>query len=145
LPWKLFGFWPVENLFGYAFMTLFVVVFYEHFLDDERDPRLSRRHAKLFLFALVVVAAMIIAYALDPLALQFSHAYVYGGIAAILFPIMFGIYNPKIIPKFATLTAFFFLVWLLLEIVGVRLGNWAFPENGFIGHAASGILLKFSG
>jgi len=31
IPWRLFGIWPVENLFGYAFMTLLILVFYEHF------------------------------------------------------------------------------------------------------------------
>ena len=116
-------------------MTLFILVFYEHFLDRDEHPRLSRRHSELFLFTLAVVAFIIVGYATNPANLRFSHAYLYGGMAAIVFPILFSIHNPKILPKFAQLAVFFFFVWLLLEIIGVRLGNWAFPDHGFIGYA----------
>ncbi len=135
IPGRLFGFWPVENLFGYAFMTLFILVFYEHFLDTSESPRLAKRHSRLFLFSLTIAALIIIAYATRPSSLIFSHAYLYGGLAAITFPILFSIHNPKILPKFAQLAVFFFFVWLLLEIIGVRLGNWVFPNHGFIGYA----------
>lgn len=134
IPWKLFGIWPIENFFGYGFMTLFILVFYEHFLDDEKHPRLSKKHSKIFLFSLAVIALIIFCYTFNPQILKFSHAYLLGGLAAIVFPIIFSIYNPKIIKKFSVLATFFFFVWLLLEIVGIKLNNWAFPGGQFVGY-----------
>lgn len=41
--WRLFGFFPVlDIILGYMLMTLLIVVFYEHFLDDERNKRISK-------------------------------------------------------------------------------------------------------
>jgi hypothetical protein len=128
------GGWPIENVVAYLWMTLFILVFYEHFLDNKSHSRLSKKHSSLFIFSLLVLIFVFLAYSANYSALRFHHFYLYTGFAAILFPILFAFYNPKIIPKFATLAFFFFFVWLALEVVGVKNQNWFFPAAGdFVG------------
>lgn len=136
IPWMLFGVWPVDDVFGYVFMALFIFVFYEHFIDDERHKKLSKRHAKMLLLSLLVLGMTMFAYFVNPDFLKISHVYLWGGLAAIAFPIIFSIFNPHIIKKLSVLAVFFFFVWLLLEIVGVKIGGWAFPGSGYIGYAS---------
>jgi hypothetical protein len=133
IPWRLFGLWPVENIIGYSLMALFVLVFYEHFIDDEKSSRLSKKHSKIFMLCLVMWLVLITAYATSPTPLQISHVYLWGGLGSILFPIIFMFYNTNVIKKFAPLAMFFFFVWFLLEIVGMKLGGWIFPSSEFIG------------
>jgi hypothetical protein len=110
-------------------MALFVIVFYEHFLDDEKDKRLSKSHSKILLFLLIVIALVYTVFLIAPLKLEFSYFYLKAGFAAIAFPIIFAFYNPQIIKKFAPLAFFFFFVWVVAEFVGVSNGNWIFPAS----------------
>lgn len=133
-PKAVIGTWPIESVIGYIFMALFVIVFYEHFLDDERHPRLSRGHSRVFLFLLAVVFIVFSLYFINPDKMRFSYFYLKAGFAAIIFPVIFAFYNPQIIKKFAPLAFFFFFVWLVIEFVGVRNQNWLFPSHGqFVG------------
>lgn len=134
VPFLTISSWPIENIIGYLWMTLFILVFYEHFLEDKKHPRLSKRHSKLFLCSLLFLVAVFLTHFLSPTALEFSHFYLITGTAAIAFPIFFAFYNPKIIEKFATLAFFFFFVFLALELVGIKNQNWIFPATGqFVG------------
>lgn len=128
------GTWPVENIVGYLWMTLFILVFYEHFLDDENHPRLSKKHARLFFSSLVVLAAVFGLYYTNPEIVKFAYFYLVAGVAAVAFPVAFAFQNPKIIGKFTSLAFFFFFVWLILEIIGTKNQNWLFPPTGnFVG------------
>ncbi|MDO8729321.1 MAG: hypothetical protein Q7K26_05580 [bacterium] len=121
--------WLVENVLAYVFMTLFVIVFYEHFLDDERHARLSKSHSKIFLFLLLVIFIVFSLHTFNPIVLDISYFYLKAGLAAIVFPVLFAFFNPKIIKKFAPLAVFFFFVWLVSEYIGLHNGNWTFPAT----------------
>jgi len=115
-------------------MTLFVIVFYEHFLDDERHPRLSKSHSKALLFIVLVIFIVFILHVFNPSILNTSYFYLKAGLAAIIFPLIFAFFNPKIIRKFAPLAVFFFFVWLASECIGLHNGNWIFPAtNQYVG------------
>ena len=136
-PKAVISTWPIESIIGYIFMTLFVIVFYEHFLDDERHPRLPKSHSKVFLLLLIILFTTFAIHFISPDSLKFSYFYLKAGFVAILFPIIFSFYNPHIIRKFAPLAFFFFFVWLVIEFVGVHNGNWLFPSQGqFVGYAS---------
>ena len=132
-PQLSIGPWPIENIIGYLWMTLFILVFYEHFLDRPNHKRLPRRHAKLFIFCMMVLGLVLLAYVMRPESIAISHFYLVTGFAAIVFPVVFAFYNPKIIEKFATLAFFFFFVWLFLELIGIRNHDWMFPGTEFVG------------
>ena len=129
----LFDTWVVDTIIGYVFMVLFTLVFYEHFLENKYHPRLSPRHSKIFFVLVLIDALVMIIAATSPDLLKFSYAYFWGGIAGVVFPLIFGFFNPKIISKFASLSLFFFFVWFLLENVGMRLNGWVFSGTEYIG------------
>lgn len=131
--WVISG-WPLENVIGYLWMTLFILVFYEHFLNKHNHLRLSKTHSRLFVTSLIILGLIFSLNFFSPESLKFSHFYLITGLLAVSFPIIFSAYNPKIIGRFTTLAFFFFFVWLLLEMVGVKNQNWLFPSSGeFIG------------
>jgi hypothetical protein len=127
LPWKAFGVWPIDELLGYIEMTLLMVVFYEHFLDDEKNKKISKNF--IYLFIALSASTIIIwgLFIINPASIGFSYAYLRGGLVAIILPIILGLWRPKLIPKFLAMAAFFFPVWLTAEIVALKTGGWIFP------------------
>lgn len=127
LPWRLFGIWPIDDLLGYIEMTLLMVVFYEHFLDDEKSKKISKN---LFIVLIGLSLSIIIIWGLfiiNPASLKISYAYLKGGLIAIILPVILGWWKPRLIPKFLAMTAFFFPVWLTAEIIALKTGGWVFP------------------
>ena len=136
-PKAVIGTWPVETLAGYIWMALFILVFYEHFLDDEKNKRLSKKHSRIFLILLVIVFLVFVSYFANLFPLTFPYFYLKIGLAAIVFPIIFAFYNPQVIKKFAPLAFFFFFVWLVAEFVGIHNQNWIFtPRGEFVGYVS---------
>jgi hypothetical protein len=127
LPWRLFGVWPIDDLLGYIGMTLLMVVFYEHFLDDEKNKKISKN----FYFVLLGLSSAIIIiwglFMLNPASLDISYSYLKGGLLAIILPVILGWWKPKLIPKFLAMAAFFFPVWLTAEIIALKTVGWIFP------------------
>lgn len=132
--WRLFGFFPVlDIILGYMLMTLLIVVFYEHFLDDERNKRISKN----FLWALVpssiVSTIILLIYLINPDLLRVPYFYLITGTLAVIFPLTMSLHKPKFLRKFLEVAAFFFGVWFLSELVGLKVSGWIF-EGQYIGH-----------
>lgn len=124
-PATLFGL-PivVDNIIGYVVMAFFTLVFYEHFLDDEKKRALSPHWSQLALLCVGLIATTILVLLLHPFKFNFSYAKI--GFMAALIPILFLIIRPRLVTKFAILGAFFFGVWFLAETVAVHLSNWTY-------------------
>lgn len=126
LPWKIFGALPVDDLIGFLLMTLLIVVFYEHFIDDEKDRRISPHLIPTLIPSLLIALSVIILFPLRPDIFNIPYAYLYGGIAVIAFPVFYCIRRPKLISKFLKVAASFFVVWFIAEIVVLKTGGWYF-------------------
>ncbi len=126
-PWRIFGVLPVDDLLGFLLMTWIMVIFYEHFLDDEKNKRISKNlfWALIPLCFLLVVTVFL--YWLDPRFLEIDYAYLVGGLVLIAFPVAFMICKPKLLPKFLMMAGFFFFVWFVAEIVTLKADGWLFP------------------
>ena len=59
-PYKVFGILPLDDVFGFMIMTFFMLVFYEHFLDDEKDPSVSPHIYKALIPACLLVLITVI-------------------------------------------------------------------------------------
>ena len=128
LPLRLFGFYPIlDDVLAFMLMTLFIVVFYEHFLDDEKNRRISNNLKWLITFSLVILILIFTAYLINPNFLRIPYAYLVGGIFAIAFPFVFSLYKLRFLEKFLKLAAFFFVVWFVLELICLKAGGWIFP------------------
>ena len=119
-------------------MTIFVLVFYEHFFDNDAHHKISPHIWRAIIPAIVVVIMVIIFHFIDlPLSgwlgLKYGNAYIKMGILAITPMIVQLIRFPKLFSKYAMLSVSLFWVFLLLEIVGVSLNYWIFPGKDYIG------------
>lgn len=126
--WRIFGVLPIDDVIGFLLMTLFIVVFYEHFIDDEKNKQISRNLMWALIPSIIAMAGIITIFLfVNSEALKISYAYLIGGSAAILLPIYMSIRKPKLIPKYLMTGAFFFMIWLVSEIIALKTGGWSFP------------------
>jgi len=125
-PWKALGILPLDDILGFILMTLFIVVFYEHFLDDEKNRRISKNLKWSLIPIAVGSIPILVAYFVDLNLLRIPYVYLVGGILAIIFPFAFSLYKPRFLEKFLKLAAFFFIVWFVLELVALETGGWVF-------------------
>ena len=126
LPWKIFGVLSVDDFIGFLLMTLLIVIFYEHFIDDEKDRRISPHLIPTLIPSLLIALSIIIFFPLRPDIFNVPYAYLYGGIAVIAFPIFYCIRRPELISKFLKVAASFFMIWFVAEIVVLKTGGWYF-------------------
>jgi len=126
-PWKIFGVLPVDDILGFMLMTLFIIVFYEHFLDDEKNPKISNNLKWALIPSLLILAFVLIVYLINPNLLEISYVYLLGGTLAIIFPIAMSLYKSRFLGKFLKLSAFFFIIWFILELVALKTEGWIFP------------------
>jgi len=143
MPWKILGIMPVDDLLGFLLMTLFIVVFYEHFLDDEKNRKISKNLIWSLVPALFAIGVIVILFLINPNFLRISYAYLVGGITAIIFPIFLSFYKPRLIPKFLKIGGFFFFVWFVAEIVALKTGGWIFPGEYLINVEVFGVSFPF--
>jgi len=127
-PFRIFGFYPIiDDILGFMLMTLFIVIFYEHFIDDEKDKKISKNLKWIFIVSIIALSLIFIVYFINSNLLKTPYAYLVGGLAAICFPIIFGSSRPKFMIKFLKTAGFFFVVWFVLELVCIKNSGWIFP------------------
>ncbi len=130
---KIFGVVPVDNILGYMVMTLATVVFYEHFLDDERDPRISSNLIFGVVPGLVAVGLLLVIYFVCPELLHQRYPYLCLGLAAITPPIILAKERPKLIRKMVATAAYFFVMYFIIELFAVSYDWWIYTGDNYIG------------
>jgi hypothetical protein len=126
-PWKIFGVLPWDDLFGWMLMTLFILVFYEHFLDDEKNRRISENLKFVLIPFLIIFLLVISLFFFKPDILRIPYPYLIGGLLAIVFPVALSFSKTRFLIKFFQISSFFSIVWLVLELVNLRNASWIFP------------------
>jgi hypothetical protein len=134
-PFRILGASTFEAFIGYIPMTLFVLVFYEHFFDQNIKHKVSPHIRRAVIPALLVWGLIIFMHFTDPSRLIFSHAYVKMGLVAIIPTIVQSVRSPRLFAKYAKLSVSLFFIFLILEIIGVHSGFWTYAETGYIGMA----------
>jgi len=132
-PFKLFGVLPIDNIIGHMLMTMFTIVFYEHFIDREINKRISKNFLLALLPALCTITYIILAFYFHPSILKLGHPYFFMGLAAIVPTILLGIFQPKYIKNMAQTAIFFFCSYFMIEIFAVKLNYWIYPGDNYIG------------
>ncbi len=127
IPWKILGVLPVDDIIGFFLMTLFIVVFYEHFIDDEKNRRISKNLVWALIPSILATIAVVLMFLyVDKKFLTIPYVYLVGGIAAMIAPIVLSFYKPKLLPKFLLMSAFFFVIFFVAELVTLKTGGWVF-------------------
>ncbi len=132
-PFRIFGLIPIEDLI-WGFLTIyFICSFYEYFLDKKIKKKQNKNLKYLISFLFL---AIIIFYFITQNMPSFSipYFYLWMGILLALFPIVLFLFNfPQFFFRYTKLIIYFFSVFFLSEITGLRLNQWEFPGNHFIG------------
>lgn len=130
---SLFGFLQPDIIIGHIMMACLTIVFYEHFVERDIDPHISKNIIFALLPATCVAIVLILQFYLQPDLLRTHYSYFRLGIAAIIPPILFGFFKPKFIKNMAETAIFFFFLYLAYELEAVKLGYWVYPGNNYVG------------
>ena len=131
---RIFGAPPEEALW-FFFHIFYILVWYEHFLDDERDGGISPRFPSLIAFSIVTFVLVVIAVSFFPDASRIRYAYLTLGVLSMTPIISWSIATRRaLLKKFLPLAVFFFLLASSMEIRAVQYGLWSFPDiNNYLG------------
>src|SRR3990167_2988395 len=53
IPYSIFGISAVDDILAFVIMAFFTIVFYEHFIDDEKDRRISGKSKEIFWLTII--------------------------------------------------------------------------------------------
>ena len=126
VPIRLFGFLPVDDLLGFLLMTLFIIVFYEHFLDDYKLKNVSPNIYGAVKPALFISILLLASYLIFEKSITVLYVYLITGLLAVSKLIRVGMAKTSYLPRLLYLSIFFFFVWFALELICLRNGGWNF-------------------
>lgn len=132
-PFKLLGVLPIDNVLGHMMMTMYTIVFYEHFIDREKHHAISKNFLHALLPAVFAIGTMLLLFFLHPSTLRIGHPYLYMGLAAIVAPIYLGFERPEFIKNMALTAIYFFFFYFIAEFFAVRYQYWIYPGNNYVG------------
>ena len=132
--YKIFGFWPIDEIIWFFFWALFILTFYEHFYEKDRCDRLSKRFKYIAVPIFVSVLLVCWVAFIDHSMLSISYAYSFI-LTPVIIPIGYVfIKRPNLVPKFLKTGIFFFMVFLIHELTAIHLGQWHFlGTNQYVG------------
>jgi len=131
--WKILGVEPIDNILGYMLMTLFILTFYEHFLDDEKNKKISKNLIRALVPLGIITTGIIVIFLVRPEFLQIPYAYLVMGSIAIVLPIGMSLYKTRFFTKFLKIGIYFFFVWFIAELAAVKTGAWIYVGGEYIG------------
>lgn len=130
---RIFNILPLENIIWGYFLGYFIVIFYEYFIDKEKDTPFDKKTIILLSFSFLSLLIFLIFFYTNFIVLHISFFYLIVGIILILLPIiLFLSFFPKLILKFILAGAYFSSLLLLFEIISLKLGFWVFPGENFV-------------
>lgn len=131
-PFRILGLVTIESFLGYVCMTLYVLVFYEHFFDKDKNHRISPHIWVAIIPALLAWVVIVFLHYTNPSKLFFTHAYLKMGIAATIPLVLQIIRRPKLIFKYAPFAVSLFFIIFSWEIVGLKFNYWTFPGTDYL-------------
>jgi len=121
-----FGLIPWENML-FAFLNFFwVISFYKYFVDGDGRGKISRRFKYLMGLFVAIFTLTFILYWIDPDMIHIPYYLL--AIPILIIPgILLIIHRRQLIKKTLLPTAFFFSVFLVYELVSLKIGSWWWP------------------
>lgn len=128
---KILGVVSPDSIIWTMLWILFLVLFYEHFLERDRKDTYSNRVWYAIVVGLGLLGAFVWFSTFYPTVVAVQHAYFFYGLCT-LPPFLFAIYKrPALLPKLLKAAAFFIPLYLAYELTGRYLGQWDFPGHYF--------------
>ncbi len=131
---RIFGIIPIEDLIWVFLATYLIIIFYEYFSDRGKDRLIEKRTYYLIYVSLAASGIFFIAEALVPGTVVIPYAFFVVGVLFFIIPaIIIALRHPKLLRKFSLAAVYFFYVSLMFEIVALKLGQWTFPGEHYVG------------
>ena len=124
---KVLGIVNIDNLIWFLCLAFFINTFYEHFIDDELDKKMSTNFLLGAVGMVTILVLTIVAYVIIPEILILPYAYMTLGCIFSIPMIYLLLTRPRFITKFFKLACFFFILFLVFELTALTLGQWSFP------------------
>ncbi|MFA6416527.1 MAG: hypothetical protein WCW56_03560 [Candidatus Paceibacterota bacterium] len=124
---RLWGLIPLENML-FAFINfVWVLAFYEYFIDGETRPRLGRRAVQLLALYLTFFILTVGSFLLFNSRL-FGLSYWAVGLLILFLPaVLIFRRRPGLLKKTVLPTIFFALIFFIHEMISMKLGHWWWP------------------
>ncbi len=131
---RFFDILPIEDSIWFFLGVYTVVLFYKHF-SDHRPHKPEHTHFK---YLLAVVGLLVLIFITNlvifPQLLIISYAYFWIGLIFGVLPVVTVLLAyPALRYKFLKTQIYIFCLHLSFELVALRLGQWSFPGDNFIG------------
>lgn len=133
-PSRLFGVVAYEQ-FIWCFVFVYAIVMtHEHFIHKSRHEVIDRRMKYILWPLLVAVIAYLTVMVAKPAALRIPYAYLWFGVVLLLLPaVTMARVFPRLMSKYAKITAYFFYLSMIYELTALQLDHWRFPGTNFVG------------
>lgn len=133
-PFKILGILPLEDLIWGFLLVYDIIMFYEHFLDKGRHNLKDTKFKHFIILFILLLIIFLLTYLFNPRFLYFKYFYFFCGLVIILLPtISFLSFFPRLISKFIKTGSYFLILSILYEFSGLKLNQWVFRGNNFIG------------
>lgn len=134
-PVRLFGVVTIDMLLWGFLYLYFIVMYYEYFLEHKFKDKLYYPNMKyLIIGSFGLLFALLTIIILNPALLNVQYFYLKVGLILGIIPIISVLLKfPNLVTKFLKTGAYFFYLSFIYEITAVKLGQWTFPGNSFIG------------
>jgi hypothetical protein len=124
---------PIEDIL-WGFLNIFLVVmFYEVFLEMDRNQNRRSKQHYMWALGLITLTLFSLAYIFQPQLLNIPHFYILGGVILLIIPsLIFFIRFKKPLKKIFLTSLYFFYLSLLFELGAVNLGHWGFYADNYL-------------
>ncbi|MEK7066413.1 MAG: hypothetical protein AAB965_02465 [Patescibacteria group bacterium] len=133
-PYRIFGMVSLDGITWGILMTYSIVFFYEHFIDHGKNKTIDKHLIHLVYLIIILLLIFFIFMTTRQAALGVPYFYLWVGVILAGIPaVTLLIQVPKMLAKYIKTSIYFFLIAVLSEYTGLRLGHWMFPGKNFLG------------
>lgn len=131
---RILGQVPIEDLL-WGFLSVYnIIMFYEHLLDKGKHNLKDTRLKYLVVLIMFSLIMFTIIYIFENKLFFLSYFYIKSTVVLFLIPtISFLTFFPRLISKYLKTGVYFFAQSLMFELTALKLGQWSFNNNQYIG------------
>ena len=110
-----------------------ILIFYEHFCDSKFKPQISKKIRIMDRVLYIAAFILLLVFIVNKELLVIPYFYLYAGVILFVLPVVIFLFRyPHFILPFFKVSAFFFYIHLLFELVGLKLNHWNFPGEHYL-------------
>ncbi|MBI5614007.1 hypothetical protein HY947_03700 [Candidatus Gottesmanbacteria bacterium] len=132
--YRIFGVISLDAITWGILLTYSIVLFYEYFIDHGKNKTIDKHLIHLVYVVIILLLIFFVFITTRPASFSIPYFYLWIGIILAGIPALtLLIQVPTIIAKYIKTSTYFFLIAVLSEYTGLRLGHWMFPGKNFLG------------